>query len=129
MGQKWGESPFSVKASQTPVTLSSCYPPLEPGEQIKLPERVGPLQDLIPAFSPKKQHQLVAYRSISSSEAFRAISGTCPQRWVGCPAKCFYSNCSSLVTARPDLYCNSAHKCLYSPVDHKFHEAGIHSKI
>lgn len=56
-------------------------------------------------------------------------SDTCPHRWVGRPAMCFYSSCSSLVTALADLYCNYIRRCLCSPVDYKFHEAGIHSKI
>ena len=33
------------------------------------------------------------------------------------------------VSALTDLYCNYSRRCLCSPVDHKFHEAGIHSEI
>lgn len=61
----------------------SCSPPLSCSLPHVLPqcrreksrqnslERVGPLQDLLPALSPKKEYQHAAYRSVSPSEAFR----------------------------------------------------------
>ena len=100
-----GENPFSALARQTPSSSCSSPPPFflqsrEKNRQSSL-ERVGPLQDLLPALSPPKEYQPAAYRSISFSEALEAISDTCPRRWVGRPAMCFHSSSSRRSVHRP----------------------------
>lgn len=92
-----GEKPLLSTSKLDTLILLLLTPPFlqsrEKNRQSSL-ERVGPLQDLLPALGPP-EYQPAAYRSISFSEALEAISDTCPQRWVGRPAMCFHSSSSS----------------------------------
>lgn len=111
MGAEWRNSPSSALTTiQTPEwRVALVYPThfLQSREdrQSSL-GRAGPLQDLVPALSLKEYHRL-------PTEALPPLP--CASR--------------AAVAALTGLHCNYTHKCLYSPVDHKFHEAERHPKI